>query len=64
MFKAWSDVLFSYVGCFRCVRTPVSVVLYVLFLRHLGMSLRKIVRSIYPFVFRSYNAVCEVGEEA
>jgi len=42
---------------FRWVRTPVSVVLYALFVRHLGMSLRKIARAISPFVSRSYNAV-------
>jgi len=38
------------------------VVLYALLLRHLGI--RKIARAISPFVSRSYNAVCEVGEEA
>jgi len=42
---------------FRCARTPVAVVLYALFLRHLGMSLRKIARAISPFVSGSYNAV-------
>jgi len=49
---------------FRYAGTPVSVVIYALFLRHLGMSLRKIARAISPFVSRSYNAVCEVEEEA
>jgi len=46
---------------FRYGRTSVAVVLYALFLRHLGMSLRKIARAISPFVYRSYNAVwkCE-----
>jgi len=43
---------------FRYAGTPVAVVLYALFLRHLGMSLlRKIARAISPFVSRSYNAV-------
>jgi len=42
---------------FRYARTPVSVVIYALFLRHLGLSLRKVCRAISPFVSRSYNAV-------
>jgi len=41
-------------GLFGGVRT---LVLYALFLRHLGMNLRKIVMAISPFVSRSYNAV-------
>jgi len=49
---------------FRYARTSVAVVLYALFLRHLGMSLRKIAGAISLFVSRGYNAVCEVGEEA
>jgi len=57
MFKAWIVVLFLVLDVFRYGRTPVAVVLYVLFLRHLGMSLRKIARAISPFVSRSYNAV-------
>jgi len=49
---------------FRYARTPVVVVLYALFLRHLGIGLRKIAMAISSFVSRSYNAVCEVGKEA
>jgi len=45
------------VDVFRCARTSVAVVLYALFLRHLGMSLRKIARALSLFVSRSYNAV-------
>lgn len=44
-------------GVFNGVRTPVAVVLYALFLRRLGMSLRKISKAIAPFVSRSHNAV-------
>jgi len=49
-------MFFSYVE-FGVVRSLVAVVLYALFLRHLGMSLRKIASAISPFVSRSYNAV-------
>ena len=55
---------FHVLDLFTYGRTPVAVVLYALFLRHLGMSLRKIARAISSFVSRSYNAVCEVGEKA
>jgi len=57
MFKAWIVVLFLVLDVFRYGRTPVAAVLYVLFLRHLCMSLRKIARAISPFVSRSCNAV-------
>jgi len=40
---------------FRYSRTPVAVVLYAFFLRHLGI--RKIARAISPFISRSYNVV-------
>jgi len=56
MFKAWFDVLFSMLDVFRYGRSPVAVVLYALFHRHLGMGLRKMARAISPFVSRSYNA--------
>jgi len=52
MFKAWFDVLFSMLDVFCGAKTPVAVVLYALFLRHLGMSLRKIAMAISPFVGR------------
>jgi len=55
MFKAWFVVLFSMLDVFRFVRTSVAIVLYALYLRHLGI--RKIARAISPFVSRSYNAV-------
>jgi len=42
MFKAWFCFSFLVLDVFRCVRSPGAVVLYVLFLRHLGMSLGKI----------------------
>jgi len=64
MFKAWFSILFSMLDAFRYSKTPVAVVLYTLFLRHLSMSLRKVARALSPFVSKSYNAVCEVGEAA
>jgi len=47
---------FLVLDVFGGVRTPVAVVLYALFLGHLGMSLGKIARAISSFVSRSYNA--------
>jgi len=62
MFKVWFLMFFIMLDVFRYGRTSVAVVLYALFLRHLGMSLRKIAMALSPFVSRGY--CLEVGEEA